>query len=122
MKQSRKYIPLTIMIIFVLLFCGCKQNKVEDKQPENTFAVHGSVREMVIHPETPDFPEHEGKALFMSYCSVCHSLKYISGQPGFPRKTWDAEVAKMVTKYKAQIDSATCQKIVDYLAAVKGKA
>ena len=123
MNKRRIYLPLVLISCLTILTYGCnQQQKDANKQPENTCAIHGSVHELVIHPETIDFPEHEGKALFMSYCSVCHSLKYISMQPDFPRKTWEAEVTKMVAKYKAPIDSVTCLKIVDYLAAVKSKA
>ncbi len=77
---------------------------------------------MNIFPESPDFPEHEGKGEFMSYCSMCHSLKYITMQPDFPRKTWAAEVNKMITKFKAPVDSIAAEKIIDYLAAVKSKS
>ncbi len=91
------------------------------KKQEHSFSVNGSVREIKIHPENPDFPEHEGKAEFVSYCAICHSLKFISMQPDFPRKTWEAEVTKMIVKYKAPIDSVVSRKIIDYLVAIKSK-
>ncbi len=92
-----------------------------EKQPEHTFAVNGSVREMNIYPEMPEFPEREGKSDFVTYCGICHTLKYISNQPDFPAKVWEAEVTKMVVKYHAPVDSAHAKKIVDYLVAIKGK-
>jgi len=104
----------------VLLIYGCRQQRTQAR-PVNTFSVKGSVREMVINPETPEFPEHEGKAEFVSYCAICHSLKYISMQPNFSAKTWDAEVHKMVEKFGAPIDSTVSKKIVAYLVAIKGK-
>jgi hypothetical protein len=114
---------------FVILVCsvlivsyGCKQKQKDFKtKPEHTFTVKGSVREISITPETPDFPKHDGVGEFTSYCSMCHSLKYISMQPDLPRKTWEAEVNKMITKYKAPIDSVTANKIVDYLAVMRTK-
>ena len=111
------------LILGTLLLHGCSpQPVVAEKKPENTFSLNGSVREMTIWPETPAFPEHEGRAEFVSYCSMCHSLKYITMQPDFPRKTWEAEVNKMTTKYMAPIDSVTCRKIVDYLVVIKSKS
>jgi hypothetical protein len=115
------------MIFFLVAFIcivqyGCStQPAAAEKKPENTFSVNGSVREIKIVPENPSFPDHEGKAEFMSYCAMCHSLKYISMQPNFPRKTWESEVNKMITKYMAPIDSVTGKKIVDYIVAVKTK-
>jgi hypothetical protein len=117
----------------IILFCsatvfiassGCdKQQPAEVKQkPENTFSEKGSVKEINIWPETPEFPEHPGKAEFMSYCAVCHTLRYISTQPNFPRKTWEAEVKKMITKFNAPIDSVMALKIVDYLAVAKSNS
>ncbi len=119
-----------LLYIFVLLSggilvlsAGCNERKpVAAQKPEHTFTMKGSVREIKIQPETPDFPEHEGKAEFVSYCSMCHSLKYITAQPDLPRKAWQAEVTKMITKFKAPIDSATGNKIVDYIVAIKTKA
>jgi hypothetical protein len=121
--MNRKRIRLLLAICCIGgAATGCKQKQPEVyKQPDNTFSVKGSVREMVLYPEAPpEFAEHEGKAEFVSYCGICHSLKYISMQPAFPAKTWDAEVTKMIVKYHAPIDSVNAKKIVGYLVAVKG--
>lgn len=122
MMKKTFYILLTICSILMVAF-GCNRQKQEVyKQPENTFSINGSIHEMNLYPDpAPDFPEHEGKVEFMSYCAICHSLKYITMQPAFSAKTWGAEVDKMVHKYNAPIDSVTCKKIVAYLVAVKGK-
>ncbi len=109
----------------VLVFYGCKPVEkpvVKPAEPVNSFTVKGSVRELNLNPSaSPEFPDREGKTEFISYCAICHSLKYISSQPDFPRKTWEAEVSKMVVKYHAPIDSVIAKKIVAYLVAVKGK-
>jgi sulfite dehydrogenase (cytochrome) subunit B len=111
-----------IALCGILSVCSCRRPQQEAvKMPPNTFTINGSVREINIWPENTTFPEHAGKAEFVSYCGICHSLKYISSQPDFPRKTWDAEVHKMITKYNAPIDSVTGKKIVDYLVAIKSK-
>lgn len=90
------------------------------KAPPHTYSQKGALREMAIMPEDTQFPEGAGKAEFVSYCGICHSLRYVTVQPDFPRKTWEAEVHKMVEKYGAPIDSVNGQKIVDYLVSIKG--
>jgi sulfite dehydrogenase (cytochrome) subunit B len=115
------YTLLTTAGLLTTIFCSCSENpkKVVEKQPEHTFSIKGSVREMSISPAPVDFPDHEGKSEFVSYCGICHSLRYISAQPDFPRKVWEAEVTKMIIKYHAPIDSVNGKKIVDYLVAIK---
>ena len=121
-----KYLRIGILVtcFFALVFYGCNQAPepvVKIAGPANTLTIKGSVREMDLNPAPPpEFPEHEGKTEFISYCAICHSLRYISSQPDFPQKTWEAEVSKMVVKYHAPIDSVVAKKIVAYLVAVKG--
>jgi hypothetical protein len=119
MSRKNVYLFLSICCSIFVAY-GCRHHQEVSKMPENTLTISGSTRELTLYPDPPPaFAEHEGKAEFMSYCSVCHSLKYISGQPNFPAKTWEAEVNKMITKYHAPIDSVTGKKIVSYLVAVK---
>jgi mono/diheme cytochrome c family protein len=122
MNKQRAYI-VVIICSGLLTAYGCNQKKNDFyQQPENTISIKGSVHEMTLYPEpAPAFPEHDGKAEFVSYCAICHTLKYIKMQPDFPRKTWEAEVTKMITKFKAPVDSVNAKKIVEYLVAVKGK-
>ncbi len=120
--MNRKVLPILLVIAGSILY-GCREQEAIPvvKKPEHTFSVNGSVREINIIPEATEFPDHEGKAEFMSYCAMCHSLRYISTQPDLSPSIWEAEVEKMVVKYKAPIDSATCRKITGYLVAIKGK-
>ena len=123
--MNKKTVYLLLVTCSVLLVSyGCNRQQQEvNKKPGNTFSIKGSVHEMNIYPETPpEFPEHDGKTEFVSYCAICHSLKYISIQPGFPPKIWEAEVNKMIMKYHAPIDSVTGKKIVAYLVAVKSNS
>jgi hypothetical protein len=121
--MSKATVILSIFLVFALAAIGCHHPKPDVYvKPDDTFSVVGSVHEMNIYPEaTPEFPEHQGKAEFISYCAICHSLRYVSTQPDFPAKTWQAEVDKMIHKYKAPIDSVTGAKIAAYLVAIKGK-
>ena len=70
----------------------------------------------------PNFPAGEGKDLFISRCGVCHSLRYVTMQPDFPKKTWAKEVDKMIKTYGAHIDKKEAESITQYLYSIKGKA
>lgn len=122
--MNRKTLPIILTITgSICILYGCREQEAMPvvKKPGHTFSVNGSVREITIVPETTEFPDHEGKAEFTSYCAMCHSLRYISEQPDLSPSIWEAEVEKMVVKYKAPIDSATCKKITSYLVAIKGR-
>jgi hypothetical protein len=55
-------------------------------------------------------------------CNACHSLDYIPmNAPFMTRKTWEAEVTKMINAYGAPIDSADAKTITDYLAHNYGR-
>jgi mono/diheme cytochrome c family protein len=112
------YIKITILCCLFAISCG--QKEAEMKRSGGNFSANGTVREITLFPDEPVFPDAEGKNLFISNCGICHSLRYTSMQPNFPRKTWEAVVNKMRTKYSASIDSAVAVKIVDYLVRVKG--
>jgi len=70
---------------------------------------------------SPDFPDGPNKDLYVGNCIVCHSLRYVTMQPPFSRKTWTAEVEKMKKVYGATIDDAKMPQIVDYLMSIRGK-
>ena len=61
----------------------------------------------------PSFPvelaEGEGQAETQSFCSICHSTRYITMQPPLPAPAWEAEVNKMIKSYGAQIPEATAK-------------
>ena len=126
MTKQTKFI-LGLLCCFAICFYACTQQKQatpsasDASASPNTFTVKGSVHEIFINHDEPEFPEKEGKDDFTMHCATCHTLRYISTQPNFARKTWDAEVNKMITKFHAPIDSITAGKIVNYLVSVKGK-
>ncbi len=124
MLNVSRYLLVASLFCIAAGFNACTQQKQDiaktsDESP-NTFSVKGSVHEIFINHDEPEFPEAEGKDIFTGNCMTCHTLRYISSQPNFPRKTWEAEVNKMISKYHAPIDSMTGVKIVDYLVKVKG--
>ena len=54
-------------------------------------------------------------------CLACHSTEMVLNQPPLPRATWEAEVHKMITVYKAPGSADDVAGIVNYLVKTKGK-
>ncbi len=86
---------------------------------ESVAAITGKAIELPHYQ--PDFPPGPGKDLFISRCGVCHSLRYVTMQPDFPKKTWTKEVDKMVKTYGAHISKTEADEIIGYLNSIKGK-
>ena len=64
-----------------------------------------------------DLAPGDGSQEVRIYCSICHSLSYITMQPPLPAATWGAEVNKMNKTFGAAIPDDSTQKIVLYLQA-----
>jgi sulfite dehydrogenase (cytochrome) subunit B len=79
------------------------------------------VKEIELDYHAPDLPPGPGQDEFATQCVICHSPRYVLNQPAFPRKTWTAEVHKMVKGYGAPIDPEQEKVIVDYLVSWHGK-
>lgn len=74
-------------------------------------------RSIVLPDETAAFIEAPGAETTRNNCLACHSADYIATQP--PKKGqafWTAEVHKMIKAYKAPIDPADAETIIDYLS------
>ncbi|HYE73667.1 MAG TPA: sulfide dehydrogenase [Blastocatellia bacterium] len=69
----------------------------------------------------PDLPDGEGKVAFASACGSCHSHRYVTMQPRFTRKAWQATVTKMIKVYGAPINDEQAGQIVNYLVQINGK-
>lgn len=80
------------------------------------------VHTIVMPHDEPVFPPGPGRDEFVTACVVCHSPRYITMQPRFPRATWLSEVKKMQDTYGAHISDEQALKIADYLFSIKGKA
>src|SRR5215467_3091410 len=51
-----------------------------------------------------------------AHCSACHSLDYVQMNSRFLSAAgWEAEIAKMIKAFGAQIDQADAKTIADYL-------
>ena len=79
------------------------------------------VRSIVLPQLAPDLPPGPGREAVNSACVICHSTRYITMQPLFPRKTWLAEVEKMRKVFGAPVSDPQAAEIVEYLVSVRGK-
>jgi sulfite dehydrogenase (cytochrome) subunit B len=89
--------------------------------PVGQLAKMEPVKNINLDYHQPDLPPGPGHDLFAAQCVVCHSPRYVVDQPVFPRKTWTAEVKKMVDSYGAMITPDQQKEIVDYLVYWHGK-
>jgi mono/diheme cytochrome c family protein len=85
-------------------------------------AADPQVHSIVVPQDEPKLPESPGRKEFVAQCRTCHSPRYVTSQPAFPRKIWQAEVTKMMKTYGAPIPAAQVTPIVDYLVALNGVA
>ena len=75
---------------------------------------------IVLPHDEPELPPGPGRTEFATNCIICHSARYVSMQPLFPRKVWKAEVQKMVDAFKAPISEHDQAQVVNYVVAVFG--
>ncbi len=109
--------PILSVLVAILMSCAKR-----DDPPETVLAAapNPSVHVMTL-PEPPyDLPEAAGKDLALGFCVTCHSGRYITDQPRLARKTWTAEVDKMIKTYGAPIPPEKTAALVDYLVAANG--
>ena len=88
------------------------------QQPAPAALTDDSVYQVSAYPQySPQLAEAEGRAETASFCSLCHSTRYITMQPPLPAATWEAEVTKMRKTFGAPIPDASAALIVKYLQA-----
>ena len=78
------------------------------------------VRSIILPHFVPQFAPGPGREQFLTACVSCHSPRYVSMQPRFPRKVWDAEVHKMIKVFGAPVSEQQAGPIVEYLMSIKG--
>lgn len=81
-------------------------------------------KSMVVQIEMPEMesplPEGPGRDTVDILCGVCHSHRYITMQPRFGRKAWEASVDKMKKTFGAPIPDEKVKEVVDYLVQIRG--
>ena len=83
--------------------------------------VQGSVHSIQLASSPHEMPAGPNLDVYNANCAVCHSTRYVTMQPKFTRKTWEAEVTKMANVYGAPVAPEQQKLIVDYLMSIRGK-
>jgi mono/diheme cytochrome c family protein len=92
-----------------------KMQSMLDSKPDSP------VHTIVMPHYEPPLPPGPGRNEFVTACVVCHSPRYITMQPRFPRTTWLSEVNKMKDVYGAHISDEQALRITAYLVSINGK-
>ncbi|HEY9682163.1 MAG TPA: hypothetical protein V6C89_13525 [Drouetiella sp.] len=101
-----------------------QQQQQQQQQQQHLVDQHSesTIHQITLPHDEPEFPSGPGRELFISRCTVCHTLRYITMQPDFPKKVWAKEVAKMINTYGAHISGEEAKQITEYLSTIKGAA
>lgn len=131
--KTRSLVPLlSILVVLGGSFSflkGCADIGTSSEatdQAEKALEVHPLppndqvVKSIEMPHDEAEFPPGKGHDTFVSRCSVCHSLRYVTMQPDFPEATWSKEVDKMIKTFGAHITEPEAKEIVEYLMAIKG--
>jgi len=85
-------------------------------QPAAPKETDGATYAVTAYPlYTPELAPGPGREEVQSYCSTCHSTRYITMQPPLPPDTWTAEVNKMVKVMGQPIPDDVQPVIIKYL-------
>ena len=130
--KTKSAIVLSLGLAVLAAGCGHPQNISQEEtgrgvtniKMESMLVSNGDspVHTIVMPHDEPLFPPGRGREEFVTACVVCHSPRYITMQPQFPRTTWLSEVKKMKDVYGAHISDEQALKIADYLFSINGKA
>jgi hypothetical protein len=80
------------------------RNLGASEQPAPPHLRNGAVYSVEAFPLfPPDLPAGEDRQEASSYCSTCHSTRYITMQPPLSADAWTAEVNKMINAYGLEL-------------------
>ncbi len=113
---------LTIVLVAGLLFAQVEKGSYAPaplgqlQRPAPAALTDDSVYQVSAYAQySVELAEGEGRAETASFCSLCHSTRYIMMQPPLPAATWEAEVTKMRKTFGAPIPDASAALIIKYL-------
>jgi hypothetical protein len=89
---------------------------------EQAASTSGMVHTIRLPEVKIDLKAGPGREKTAGYCSVCHSLDYITTQPAFAKEKWGEIVAKMVKVFGAPFPQDVAREITSYLGAAYGKS
>ncbi|ONF49061.1 c-type cytochrome [Methylobacterium radiotolerans] len=106
--------PCTILLLAVLVLTPASALAAPAPKP-----MRFSSQQVELPSSDRVFPDGPGAKAINNNCLACHSAGMVLTQPKLSRAQWSETVNKMVHAYKAPVDPADVQAIVDYLAAMK---
>ena len=120
--RTRALLVAKLLIMFgvAMTVAVAAQQASRPSANKTSVAAKGPVHEIELPQYPPDLPDGPNKAAFDQKCLLCHSARYVTMQPRFPKAAWEKTVKKMVDAYGAPISPAEQQEIVEYLVAIKG--
>lgn len=121
--QSSVMVVLAITLSLVSVGIGQQSSSssaAPGKAAKTSKVAAGPVHEIELPQYPPELPDGPNKAVFDQKCLLCHSARYVTMQPKFPKAAWEKTVKKMADVYGAPITPAEQQQIVEYLVAIKG--
>jgi hypothetical protein len=111
---------LRIVVCSAVLLALASQPALAKKKARPSDGLKPLTLEM---PSNDDiFPDRPGAEALDRNCLSCHSVEMVMNQPALPKAVWEAEIDKMRTAFKAQIDPEDVDVIVAYLTAINGVA
>jgi len=125
MRSTRKQrIVLGVAFMVALTVSVAAYSQQPSTSPPNP-ATKGNASQVhsIVPPQYPgEIANGPNVDTYRKDCLLCHTARYVSMQPRFPKTVWQSEVKKMVDAYGAPIPESDQALIVDYLVAVKGAA
>lgn len=120
--SGRKFfgIAITVTLLVTLVHQARSQSKPQSSNASKGSTGEGQVQQITLPQYPPQIPPGPNLEVYRKYCLTCHTARYISMQPRFPKTVWQSEVKKMVDAYGAQIPDTDQALIVEYLVAVRG--
>jgi len=85
-------------------------------------ALAGDTVSITLPPESVVLKGGTGLDQTQTACRTCHSLDYITTQPGSGAAQWQGVVTKMMKVYGAPLSDQDAKTIADYLATHYGPA
>lgn len=86
-----------------------------------TVAVGEEMKSITLPDLKTDLKEGEGLEAVKTHCNTCHSLDYITMQPGFSVQQWTGIVNKMRKVFGAPISDIDTEVIIKYLSINFGR-
>ena len=122
--NTRRALPFAVVTILIVLMTAASWAQQAANAPvaKTAKAAKNPVQEIELPQYPPELPAGPNKEVFEQHCLLCHSARYVTMQPQFPKAVWEKDVKKMVDAYGAPISAAEQQQIVEYLVAIKGPA